>query len=74
MSLIHHTAYDLNLLGIDADGGIHINRDFPEIHDGPLTKALQDTDDRNITSPPAAAYRPNCDFLAFRFHQFLKAA
>jgi len=43
MSVIHHTAYDLNLLGIDADGGIHVNRDLLEIHDGPLTKTLQDT-------------------------------
>ena len=74
MSVIHHTAYDLNLLGIDADGGIHVNRDLLEIHDGPLTKALQDTDGKQIAPPPASAHRPNRDFLAFRFEQFMKAA
>jgi putative restriction endonuclease len=72
--LLHHTAYDLNLLGIDADGGIHVNRELLEIRDGPLTKTLQDTDGTRIATPPATAHRPNREFLAFRFEKFLKAA
>ena len=71
-SVIHHTAYDLNLLGIDADGG-DVDRDLLEIHDGPLTKAWQDTDGKRIVSPPFRAHRPNRDFLAQRFEQFLEA-
>ena len=74
MSVIHHTAYDLNLLGIDSDGRIHINRDLLEIHNGPLTKALQDTAGKKIASPPARDHLPNRVFLAERFEVFLKAA
>lgn len=57
----------------DADGG-DVNRDLLEIHDGPLTRALQDTDGKRIASPPATVHRPNLEFLAFRFEQFRKAA
>ena len=51
-----------------------VNRDLLEIHDGPLTKALEDTDGKRIMLPQAAVNRPNRDFLAQRFEQFLKAA
>src|ERR1700745_3712432 len=32
----HHTAYDANLLGIDADGIVHISERLLDIHDGPF--------------------------------------
>jgi len=53
MSMLHHSAYDLNLMGIDPDGVVHINRDLPEIHNGPtLHHALQDLDHAAMKSPP----------------------
>jgi hypothetical protein len=51
-----------------------VDRMLLEIHDGPLTKTLQDTDGKRISVPPATAYRPNRDFLAQRFEEFRKAA
>jgi putative restriction endonuclease len=75
MSVLHHSAYDLNLLGIDPGGVIHINRDLLEIHDGPtLRHALQDLDHAKMKEPDDPARRPNRDFLAERFEQFNAAA
>lgn len=36
MSTLHHAAYDANLLGIDPDGGIHLNEELLRIRDGPI--------------------------------------
>ena len=75
MSVLHHCAYDLNLMGIDPDGVVHINRDLLEIHDGPtLRHALQDLDHVAMKLPSDPTYLPNRDFLAERFEQFNAAA
>ena len=75
MSVLHHTAFDANLMGIDPDGKIHINRDLLEIVDGPtLQYALQNLDGEKIKQPARQDYRPNKDFLAERFEQFKTAA
>ncbi len=62
----------LRSLGIDPNGRLHVNRDFLEIHDGPLTKSLQDLDAGTVTRPVRQDHRPNRDFLAERFEQFLR--
>ncbi len=36
MSRLHHSAYDSNILGIDPDGVVHLNREILRIEDGPL--------------------------------------
>ncbi|MSR07359.1 MAG: hypothetical protein EXR93_09890 [Gemmatimonadetes bacterium] len=33
---IHHTAYDVNIVGVDADYRIHVREDVLEEHDGPM--------------------------------------
>jgi len=73
MSVIHHTAYDLNLVGIDPDGGIHLNRDLLEIHDGPLTQALQEVHGKKLKVPRNQLHQPNREYLAYRFEQFQAA-
>lgn len=75
MSVLHHSAYDQNLLGIDPDLGIHINRDLLEIHDGPtLRYALQQLDGKKLRPPSDANSAPSRDFLAERFERFMSAA
>lgn len=74
MSVLHHTAYDLNLLGISPEGIIHINTDLLEIHDGPtLRHALQELDGTPMRFPDDPQCRPDPDFLAERFDQFRAA-
>jgi putative restriction endonuclease len=74
MSVLHHTAYDANLMGIDPDGGVHINRDLLKIHDGPMLKALQKIQGSHMRAPSSPGCRPNRDYLAERFEHFSRAA
>ena len=74
MSVLHHTAYDANLMGIDADGKLYINRELLEIHDGPMLKSLQNVQGGKMTKPSSAGCMPNRDYLAERFEQFKRAA
>jgi putative restriction endonuclease len=75
MTVLHHSAYDSNLLGIDADGKIHINRSLLEMHDGPtLQHALQNIHGTIIRKPAGETNCPNRDYLAARFERFAKAA
>jgi len=75
MSVLHHTAYDQNLLGIDPDLKIHINRSLLEIHDGPtLRYALQKLDGELLRCPKSADDNPSRDFLAERYETFLSVA
>lgn len=75
MSVLHHSAYDLNLLGIDADGKVHINRSLLEIHDGPtLQHALKNIHGNMMRQPREMLARPNREYLAARFEMYVKAA
>jgi putative restriction endonuclease len=75
MSVLHHSAYDLNLLGIDPDWHVHINRDLLKIHDGPTVEhALKGVHGGVLREPQSPKHRPNRDFLAQRFEEFRKAA
>jgi putative restriction endonuclease len=75
MSVLHHTAYDQNLLGIDPDLRIHINRSLLEIHDGPtLRYALQQLDGAKLREPSNRCDLPSQDYLAERYALFLEAA
>lgn len=75
MTVLHHSAYDANLLGIDADGKIHINRRLLEMHDGPtLQHALQNIHDTVIRKPDRQRDHPNRDYLAARFERFAETA
>ncbi len=75
MTVLHHTAYDSHLLGIDGDGKIHINRSLLDMHDGPtLQHALQNIHGTVIRKPNGETNHPNRDYLAARFERFLEAA
>ena len=74
MSVLYHTAYDANLLGIDAEGKLYINRELLEIHDGPMLKALQNIQGCRMANPSSAECRPNRDYLAERFEDFKRVA
>jgi putative restriction endonuclease len=72
---IHHLAYDRNLLGIDATGGVHIARRLREEHDGPmLREGLQGFHGATIRKPRLTAEHPDPERLAVRFSTFEAAA
>jgi putative restriction endonuclease len=72
---IHHSAYDLNILGIDPDYGIHIRADILQEHDGPMLQhGLKEMDGHDLrVLPHAAEQKPNREFLAERFERWRAA-
>jgi putative restriction endonuclease len=75
MSVLHHSAYDADLIGVDGNGTVHINRSLLEVVDGPTLKhSLQSLAGIRIALPRDIRKRPNCDFLAQRFEQFMRSA
>jgi putative restriction endonuclease len=72
---IHHLAYDRNLLGIDPDGVVHVNRRLREERDGPMLRAgLQGFHGATIALPRRPEDRPAPDRLALRFARFEEEA
>ena len=68
---IHHGAYDQNMLGIDPDYKIHINKDMLRETDGPMLKhGFQNMSQQNIYQPTQVNKRPDRDKLAERFDGF----
>jgi putative restriction endonuclease len=71
---IHHSAYDANILGIDADARVHIREDILIEKDGPmLRQCLQETHGNSLILPREHDLRPNRAFLAERFDRFRAA-
>jgi putative restriction endonuclease len=71
---IHHSAYDTNILGIDADARVHIRSDILEEIDGPMLRhGLQEVHDTRLVLPARTELRPNKDYLAERFDHFRAA-
>ena len=72
---IHHAAYDKDLLGIDADGIVHINRELLEEVDGPmLLHGLQEMNGIAIQLPARKTDHPDRERLEMRFSQFTMAS
>lgn len=72
---IHHAAYDKNLLGIDPDCVVHINRELLEEVDGPmLLHGLQEMNGVSIQLPMKADNRPDPERLEMRFNEFTMAS
>lgn len=72
---IHHAAYDGNLMGISADGQVHIAQELLAEVDGPMLRhGLQEMDGRLIRQPRRRIDRPDRDRLARRFEGFLRAS
>jgi putative restriction endonuclease len=71
---IHHSAYDANIIGIDADARVHVREDILEETDGPMLRyGLQEVAGSKLILPRQADLEPNRDFLAERFDRFRAA-
>jgi putative restriction endonuclease len=68
---IHHLAYDRNLMGIDPDGVVHIDRRLMTERDGPMLRmGLQGFNGAKILRPRRVEDRPEPSRLALRFERF----
>lgn len=71
---IHHSAYDLNILGIDPDYKIMIRDDILAEVDGPMLEhGIKRMAGKEIHLPSNAIDWPNKDYLATRFALFRAA-
>jgi putative restriction endonuclease len=71
---IHHSAYDVDIIGIDPDAGVHVREDVLREVDGPMLKhGLQEVAGSRLILPRKAELKPNRDFLAERFDRFRAA-
>lgn len=71
---IHHSAYDANIIGIDAGAQIHVRRDILLEKDGPMLQhGIQEIEGLRLLLPRSAASKPNPEFLAERFDRFRAA-
>lgn len=68
---IHHSAYDVGILGVDPEYQIHLRPDVLEEHDGPmLLHGLQEMHGAMIEVPRKREHLPNQEYLAERFERF----
>ncbi len=68
---IHHTAYDINIVGIDPDYKVHIREDILQEVDGPMLEhGIKEMDMRSLWVPPAKSKQPDRERLAERFQIF----
>jgi putative restriction endonuclease len=71
---IHHSAYDLNIMGIDPDHRVHVRQDILEQVDGPMLQhGLQKMHNQEIILPRREEQQPNQEYLAERFELFRAA-
>lgn len=71
---IHHSAYDVNILGIDADYRVHVREEILRERDGPMLRwGLQEMNKRQIWVPHSEAQHPKREFLDERFSRFRSA-
>jgi putative restriction endonuclease len=71
---IHHSAYDSNIIGIDAEARIHVREDILREKDGPMLKhGIQEVSGGRLVLPHRVSLRPNRDFLEERYERFRAA-
>jgi putative restriction endonuclease len=69
---IHHTAYDINILGIDANYTVHIRQDILNETNGPMLEhGIKEMDKTKLWVPPAQGEKPDPGRLEMRFLEFL---
>ncbi|CAN5526704.1 HNH endonuclease [soil metagenome] len=72
---IHHLAYDRNLMGIDPEGVVHIDKRLLAEVDGPMLKTgLQGFHGKDITLPRRPLDRPDPELLELRYERFKVSA
>jgi putative restriction endonuclease len=68
---IHHAAYDINIIGIDADYAVHIRQDILSETDGPMLEhGIKEMDNTTLWVPLTAIERPDPQRLDIRFQEF----
>lgn len=72
---IHHTAYDVNILGISPDRVVHVSESILAEVDGPMLQhGIKEMNGRELWIPSAKAHKPDEARLSRRFDQFLAAS
>jgi putative restriction endonuclease len=68
---IHHTAYDINIVGIDADYTVHIRQDILSETDGPMLEhGIKGMDKAKLWVPSTPEEKPDPARLEVRFKEF----
>ena len=68
---IHHTAYDINILGIDPDYKVHVRPDILAEKDGPMLEhGIKEMDKGKLWVPPAPGEKPDPARLEVRYKEF----
>jgi putative restriction endonuclease len=71
---IHHSAYDVHIIGIDPNARVHVRDDILDEVDGPMLRhGLQEVHGSSLLLPAKTSQRPNREFLAERFERFRAA-
>jgi putative restriction endonuclease len=69
---IHHTAYDIDILGIDADYTVHIRQDILNETDGPMLEhGIKEMDKIKLWIPHAQGEKPDQARLEKRYSKFI---
>jgi putative restriction endonuclease len=70
---IHHSAFDVNIIGISPDYQIHVREDILHEIDGPMLKhGIQELNNRKIILPKHRFDYPDRERLEMRYEKFLK--
>jgi putative restriction endonuclease len=68
---IHHTAYDINIVGIDPDYTVHVRPDILSEKDGPMLEhGIKEMDRGKLWVPPSPGEQPDPARLEVRFKEF----
>lgn len=68
---IHHTAYDINMVGIDPDYMVHVRQDVLSETDGPMLEhGIKDMNKSKLWVPPLEEEKPDRARLEARFLEF----
>lgn len=68
---IHHTAYDINIIGINSDYKVHVREDILSEVDGPMLEhGIKEMNMRSLWVPASKAKQPDRDRLDQRFRIF----
>ena len=69
---IHHTAYDIGIVGIDADYTVHIRQDILNETDGPMLEhGIKEMDKIKLWVPNAQSEKPDPARLEERYSKFI---
>lgn len=74
LSKTHHAAFDMNLIGIDPDYGVHVSEGLRRERDGPMLEAIKGLHGGCIRLPGRKDDWPDRERLEVRFAEFRNSA